>query len=188
MSHVPCPCPICRRQHVLLASIRTSNISILLQLYWVLEYVSYSTDVYCTKLWYNVFYGSMIEEYTPKTVLVLLYSSTSTVLYLDIVFRGCGKRLEKSVFPATSWCSEQKSIPATLISDLVNMARGPRGCVIPVQILVPYSLTVFVWSVYEYWLTVDLRLVGPRSQRPDLTGEEANLTDRPALGKGVLKK
>jgi hypothetical protein len=33
-----------------------------------------------------------------------------------------------------------------------------------------------------------LRLVGPRSRRPDLAGEEANLTDRPALGEGVLKK
>jgi hypothetical protein len=33
-----------------------------------------------------------------------------------------------------------------------------------------------------------LRFVGPRSRRPDLAGEEANLTDCPALGKGVLKK
>jgi hypothetical protein len=32
-------------------------------------------------------------------------------------------------------------------------------------------------------------VVGPRSRRTDLTGEEAkNLTNRPALGKGVLKK
>jgi hypothetical protein len=35
---------------------------------------------------------------------------------------------------------------------------------------------------------VDLRLVGPRSRRPDLAREEANLTDCPALGEGVLKK
>ena len=49
-------------------------------------------------------------------------------------------------------------------------------------------VTVFVCSVREYWPTVDLRLVGPRSRRPDLAGEEANLTDRPALGEGVLKK
>jgi hypothetical protein len=48
-------------------------------------------------------------------------------------------------------------------------------------------MTVFVWSVHEYWPTVDLRLVGPRSRTSDLTGEEANLTDRPALGDGVLK-
>ena len=49
-------------------------------------------------------------------------------------------------------------------------------------------VTVFVFSVHEYWPTVDLRLVGPRGRRSDLTGEEANLTDRPALGEGVLKK
>jgi hypothetical protein len=49
-------------------------------------------------------------------------------------------------------------------------------------------MTVFVWSIREYWPTVDLRLVGRRSRRSDLTGEEANLTDRPALGEGVLKK
>jgi hypothetical protein len=48
--------------------------------------------------------------------------------------------------------------------------------------------TVFVWSVREYWPTVDLRLVGSRSRRPDLTGEEANLMDYPALGEGVLKR
>ena len=47
-------------------------------------------------------------------------------------------------------------------------------------------MTVFVWSVHEYWPTVDLRLVGPRSLTLGLTGEEANLTDRPALGDGVL--
>jgi hypothetical protein len=45
-----------------------------------------------------------------------------------------------------------------------------------------------MWSVHEYWPTVDLRLVGPRSWRPDLAGEEANVTDCPALIKGVLKK
>ena len=50
------------------------------------------------------------------------------------------------------------------------------------------EMTVFVCSVREYWPTVDLRLVEPRSRRSDLTGEEANLTDRPALGEGVLKK
>ncbi len=50
------------------------------------------------------------------------------------------------------------------------------------------TMTVFVWLVCEYWPTVDLRLVGRRSGWPDLTGEEANLTDRPALGEGVLKK
>jgi hypothetical protein len=44
-----------------------------------------------------------------------------------------------------------------------------------------------MWSVREYWLTVDVRSIEPRSQRPDLTGEEANLMDSPALGKGVLK-
>jgi hypothetical protein len=49
-------------------------------------------------------------------------------------------------------------------------------------------MTVFVESVREYWPTVDLRLVGPRSRRPDLNGEKANLTDHPALGEGVLKK
>jgi hypothetical protein len=47
-------------------------------------------------------------------------------------------------------------------------------------------MTVFV--VREYCPTVDLRLVGHGSQRPDLAGEEANMTDRPALGEGVLKK
>jgi hypothetical protein len=49
-------------------------------------------------------------------------------------------------------------------------------------------VTVFVSSVREYWPTVDLKLVRPRSRRPDLAGEEANLTDHPAFGEGVLKK
>lgn len=49
------------------------------------------------------------------------------------------------------------------------------------------TMTVFVCSVHEYWPTVDLRLVEPRGRRSDLVGEEANLTDRPALGEGVLK-
>ena len=49
-------------------------------------------------------------------------------------------------------------------------------------------VTVFVCSVHEYWPTVDLRLVEPKDRRSDLVGEEANLTDRPALGDGVLKK
>ena len=46
---------------------------------------------------------------------------------------------------------------------------------------------MFVCSIREYWPTVDLRLVEPRSLPSDLTGEEANLTDRPALGGGVLE-
>ena len=48
-------------------------------------------------------------------------------------------------------------------------------------------MTVFACSLREYWPTVDLRLVGTISRPTDLTGEEANLTDRPALGEGVLK-
>ena len=48
-------------------------------------------------------------------------------------------------------------------------------------------VTVFVCSVREYWATVDLSLVGPRSLLSDLMVAEANLTYRPALGKGVLK-
>ena len=38
-------------------------------------------------------------------------------------------------------------------------------------------MTVFVCSIREYWPTVDLRLVEPRSLPSDVTGEEANLTD-----------
>ena len=49
------------------------------------------------------------------------------------------------------------------------------------------TITVFECSVRKYWPTVDLRLVGPRSLPSDLTGEEANVTDHPALGVGVLK-
>jgi hypothetical protein len=45
------------------------------------------------------------------------------------------------------WCSEQKSIPATLISDVVNMARGPRGCVIPVQSTNPSPVQLYCLPV-----------------------------------------
>ena len=57
----------------------------------------------------------------------------------------------------------------------------------PESRVVVQRMTVFVLSVREYWQTVDLRLVKPSSLPSDLTGEEANLTDRPALDEGVSK-
>lgn len=52
------------------------------------------------------------------------------------------------------------------------------------------STTVVVLLVNKYQSTVNLSLVvEPRSQlSSDLTGEEVNLTTRPALGKEVLKR